>query len=193
MNYYISDLHFGCQNSYENRRLEHDEIIKEKWNNRVTNGDTVYVLGDIGKEGSNKDNEYLCSIISKLKGRKVLIKGNHDKLKDYRLKQLFSEIVDYKEVCDNSKRERNVVVLSHYPMLIWNGQHKGWVHLYGHVHMSEEWDVYKKALSSLDYYFAGQSANGREDCPPAVAYNVGCMLHDYEPKTLSELLSLPCK
>ena len=32
MNYYISDIHFGCQNSFDNRTLEHDTIVKENWN-----------------------------------------------------------------------------------------------------------------------------------------------------------------
>ena len=55
MNYYISDLHFGCQNKYEGRTLDHDKLIKENWNKTVTNGDTVYILGDIGREGGNKE------------------------------------------------------------------------------------------------------------------------------------------
>ena len=91
MNYYISDLHFGCQNKHDGRTLNHDKIIKENWNKTITNGDTVYILGDIGREGNNKDNEYLCEIISTLKGKKVLIQGNHEKLKDIRLRQLFNE------------------------------------------------------------------------------------------------------
>ena len=119
MNYYISDLHLGCYNKYENRTPKHDLIIKENWNNVVTNGDTVYILGDIGKE-SNKDNEYLCEIISTLKGKKILIQGNHEKLKDFRIRQLFTEIAPYKEVCDNINGTNNCVVLCHYPILFWN-------------------------------------------------------------------------
>ena len=95
MNYYISDLHFGCQNKYEGRTLDHDKLIKENWNKTVTNGDTVYILGDVGREGGNKEMEYLCEIISTLKGKKVPIQGNHEKLKDIRVKQLFTEIVPY--------------------------------------------------------------------------------------------------
>ena len=55
MNFYIGDLHLGCQNSFDGRTLEHDKILKENWNSKVTNADTVYILGDIGKEGNNKD------------------------------------------------------------------------------------------------------------------------------------------
>ena len=190
MNYYISDLHFGCQNKYEGRTLEHDKLIKENWNKTVTNGDTVYILGDIGKEGGNKEMEYLCEIISTLKGKKVLIQGNHEKLKDIRVKQLFTEIVPYKEVSDNANGINKMVVLSHYPILFWNGQHKDWIHLYGHVHMTDEWKLYIQSLDNVNDYFKDKEKKGYTDCPPARAFNVGCMLDymDYTPRTLKEIL-----
>ena len=133
MNYFISDLHFGCQNKFDGKTLEHDKLIKQRWNAIVHNNDTVYILGDIGREGGNKDNEYLCELISTLKGNKVLIQGNHEKLKDNRLRQLFIEITPYKEITDNYNGLNHNLVLSHYPISFWNGQHKGWIHLYGHV------------------------------------------------------------
>ena len=188
MNYYISDLHFGCQNKYENRTLEHDKIIKQNWNAKVTNGDTVYILGDIGREGGNKDNEYLCEIISTLKGKKVLIQGNHEKLNDIRIRQLFTEVCQYKEVSDNSNGKSRNLVLSHYPILMWKNQHKGWIHLYGHVHVSDEWDIYKQSLKYLNDYFKNKTLKGYTDCPPAEAYNVFCGLYDYSPVTLDEIL-----
>lgn len=188
MNYYISDLHFGCQNKYENRTLEHDKIIKQNWNAKVTNGDTVYILGDIGREGGNKDNEYLCEIISTLKGKKVLIQGNHEKLNDIRIRQLFTEVCQYKEVSDNSNGKSRNLVLSHYPILMWKNQHKGWIHLYGHVHISDEWDIYKRSLKYLNDYFKNKTLKGYIDCPPAEAYNVFCGLYDYSPVTLDEIL-----
>lgn len=190
MNYYISDLHFGCQNKYEGRTLDHDKLIKENWNKTVTNGDTVYILGDIGREGGNKEMEYLCEIISTLKGKKVLIQGNHEKLKDIRIKQLFTEIVPYKEVSDNADGINKMVVLSHYPILFWNGQHKDWIHLYGHVHMTDENYLYTQALDCVNNYFKDKEKKGYTDCPPAKAFNVGCMLDymDYTPRTLKEIL-----
>ena len=191
MNYYISDLHFGCQNKYENRTLEHDKLIKENWNRVVHNNDNVYILGDIGREGGNKDNEYLCEIISTLKGNKILIQGNHEKLNDNRLRQLFKEITPYKEITDNHNGINHKLVLCHYPIIFWNNQHKGWLHLYGHVHMSDEWEVYKKCLSNVNDFFKDKTMKGYTDCPPAKAYNVGCMLPyiSYQPRTLKEILS----
>lgn len=190
MNYYISDLHFGCTNKFEGRTLEHDQLIKENWNQTVTNGDTVYILGDIGKEGSNKDIEYLCEIISTLKGRKVLIQGNHEKLKDIRLRQLFVEICSYKEIVDNFNGMNHSLVLSHYPILFWNGQHKGWIHLCGHLHETDEYSVYKQCVDYVNDFFKDKTMKGYTDCPPALAINVGVMLPymNYTPRTLKEIL-----
>lgn len=191
MNYYISDLHFGCQNKHDGRTLNHDKIIKENWNKTITNGDTVYILGDIGREGNNKDNEYLCEIISTLKGKKVLIQGNHEKLKDIRLRQLFNEVCFYKEISDNSKNIQANLVLSHYPILMWNNQHKGWIHLYGHVHHSKEWEIYKNSLKKLNEYFEQRTQDGATDCPQVSSYNVGSMLSymDYTPQTLETIIN----
>ena len=190
MNYYIADLHLNCTNKYEGRTLEYDQLIKENWNKRVTNADTVFILGDIGKEGGNKYTEYLCEIISTLKGKKVLIQGNHDKLKDSRIKQLFAEVIPYKEVSDNINGTNKMLTLSHYPMLLWNGQHKEWIHLYGHVHTSKEWNIYKESLKLVNDYFSQRRKDGFTDCPPAKAFNVGSMLPymDYTPRTLKEIL-----
>lgn len=52
MIYYISDLHFGHKNilAFDNRPWftvkEMDRNLIERWNNKVTAKDTVYVLGD---------------------------------------------------------------------------------------------------------------------------------------------------
>ena len=51
MKYYISDLHLFHENAikYDHRPFDsiqemHEEIMKN-WNDRVTNGDIVYILG----------------------------------------------------------------------------------------------------------------------------------------------------
>ena len=100
-NYYISDLHLFYEASirFDKRPFKtlekmHEEILKN-WNSVVTNGDTVYILGDISLRGKNEE---LIALVAKLKGRKVLVRGNHDDLSDYRYQQLFHEIVDYKKL-----------------------------------------------------------------------------------------------
>ena len=190
MNFYISDTHFGCQNKYEGRTLEHDQIIKSRWNAVVHNNDNVYILGDIGREGGNKDNEYLCEIISTLKGNKILIQGNHEKLKDNRLRQLFVEIAPYKEIIDNYNGLNHNLVLCHYPILFWNNQHKGAIHLYGHLHATDEWSVYKQSLKYANDFFKGKTLKGYTDCPEAKAYNVGAAILDWTPRTLKEIIAI---
>ena len=51
----------------------HKDLIA-KWNKQVKNKDIVYVLGDVtfGKWEESKE------IVSRLNGRKILIRGNHD-------------------------------------------------------------------------------------------------------------------
>ena len=192
MNYYIADTHFGCINKNDGRTLEHDQILIDNWNRTVTNADTVYVLGDIGRVGSNKDNEYLCKCISVLKGKKVCILGNHDdNLKDIRVRQLFTEVCDRKEVVDNFGGVSHKLVLYHYPELFWAGQHKGVIHLYGHLHVSNEWYVHQECLDKVNDYFKEQTLMGRTDCPQAFAYNIGACLPymNYQPRTLKEIIA----
>lgn len=186
--YYTSDLHFGYQNKFEGRNLDTDKSIIRNWNNRVTNGDTVYILGDIGKEGKNEENEYLCQCLSVLKGRKVLIQGNHDKLQDLRIRQQFSETYSYKEVVDVVEKKTYKVVLCHYPIMFWNGQHRGNIHLYGHLHCTDEEKMFQKLLENVNNFFREEGTKGRKDCPEAKAYNVGCMNWNYFPITLKEIL-----
>ena len=81
MKYYISDLPLFHENSiaFDHRPFAslqemHDTILKN-WNDRVTNGDMVYILGDVSMRGKKEE---LIAAHAQLKGHKVLIKGNHD-------------------------------------------------------------------------------------------------------------------
>ena len=85
MNYYISDLHLFHKNvtragkGFDDRPFDNLEemhsIIKEKWNAKVTNGDTVYILGDMAMRGTQEE---LIALVSTLKGHKIIVRGNHD-------------------------------------------------------------------------------------------------------------------
>lgn len=76
MNYYISDLHLFHENAIKCDSRPFDsledmhETIKTRWNEKITNGDKVYILGDISFRGKN---ENLIAYISTLKGHKILI------------------------------------------------------------------------------------------------------------------------
>ena len=69
MNYYISDLHLFHEASigfdgrpFRNLEEMHAEIVR-KWNSKVTNGDTVYILGDVSMRGKNEDLIALVAIM----------------------------------------------------------------------------------------------------------------------------------
>lgn len=195
MNYYISDLHFFCGSQIESGRINYDnrpyqtleemhEDMKKKWNRKVTNADTVYILGDIGMRGHSEE---LIALVAQLKGRKVLVKGNHDDLSDYRLQQLFFDIADYKEVSDSFKGKSYKLALSHYPILLWNGQHKGRILLYGHTHVTYEDWFFQKCVRDMN----ADPRLHHEGEQEFLAINVGCMMPymDYEPRSLREILN----
>ena len=188
MNYYISDLHLFHVNAikFDNRPFEGwedmHETIKTKWNNKITNGDSVYIFGDIRFRGKN---ENLIAYMSTLKGRKILIKGNHDDVSDYRYHQLFEEVCDYKEIHDSIAGRNYDLVLCHYPIFSWKKMGKGAILLYGHTHDSEEDAYYQRCLADMVH----------NDCRHVYqtdvrAINVGCMKAwmNYEPRSLKEIL-----
>ena len=176
MIYYISDMHFEHNNviRYDNRPFDTitqmDEVLINNWNARISDKDTVYVLGDAFFKGEERSLE----ILRQLKGRKHLIKGNHDRVKG-RLGQEWESIQNYAEITDGEY----FVVMSHYPMMFYNRQHYGAVMLYGHVHNTREWKLIEKWRQEL-----------RRMDISAQIINVGCMMDymNYTPRTLEELL-----
>ena len=188
-NFYIGDTHFGHENIVKHdannggRKFssieEHDNLIIENWNKIVTPQDNVYILGDFSWLYARETQE----IIKKLNGSKFLAKGNHDRwTKDGACKKLFQGIYDIKQIEDNGRQ----VVLSHYPQMMWNGQHRGVIHLYAHLHNSKEEADYQEFLKELDKRIAVRDGDRYK---PLQAYNVGCMLWDYTPVTLDQILS----
>lgn len=178
MNFYISDLHCFHHNiiKYDNRPFrnatEMNEQLIHNWNERVTSDDTVYILGDV----SWLDDEYKNNLLlEQLHGKKVLIKGNHDKPMRH-LRYLFEEVCEYKSINDAGTR----VILFHYPIMFWDGQFHDSVHLYGHVHNSQQWNI------AENFYAETRALQAL----PMRAYNVGCMMQymDYGPRTLNEII-----
>ncbi|OUQ12533.1 hypothetical protein B5E87_09670 [Massilimicrobiota sp. An142] len=193
MNYYISDLHIlhknvcGEGNNFDNRPFETMkemmEYIKYHWNKKITNADDVYILGDM----CWKENEEAIQFVSTLKGKKHLILGNHDRCKDGRYAQQFVEIVPYKEVKEFINGKQYRLILSHYPIMFWNHQHRLKdnvpvnIHLYGHLHNSQEEAIYQSFIQALNNEY-------HIEC---IARNVGCMMPyiHYEPRNIQEILS----
>ena len=83
MNYYISDLHIHHKNviRFDNRPFADTDLMNavlvNNWNERVTEDDHVYVLGD----AFWKNEEESLKILKELKGHLHLVRGNHDAVK----------------------------------------------------------------------------------------------------------------
>jgi calcineurin-like phosphoesterase family protein len=137
MNTYVtSDLHFFHKNilefCHQSRPYssvdDMHEAIVHNWNTEVQDDDLTYILGDVtfGKISLTID------LLRRLNGRKILIKGNHDKdaVRKAAFCDCFESIHDYLEIKQNGTH----VVLMHFPIMLWNLKHHGAVHLHGHLH-----------------------------------------------------------
>lgn len=175
--FYIADTHFGHENIIRHSKLpfsnvvEMDETIIENWNERVGEKDTVYILGDFSwyKEDQTLD------ILNRLSGKKILIKGNHDRISP-KVARKYATVCDYCEINDSGQK----IILSHYPMPFWNKQFRGSIHLYGHVHNSRQWELFEGWLKEMR----------TEQSIEAKAYNVGVVMPymDFGPRTLEEIV-----
>ena len=140
MNFYIGDPHLGheaiirlCNRPFADVD-EMDEAIISNWNSRVTNGDTVFILGDMMFRNKREPSEYL----KRLKGHKILVLGNHDASWIWResATEHLTTHVSMMELIDRNRR----VVLCHYPMLTWPYIRGGSYMVYGHLHGNREHD-----------------------------------------------------
>lgn len=180
--FFTSDLHFGHENVIEfdgrpwNTVEEMNEELIKRWNNRVEKGDIVYVLGDLIWKTMTND---AASLIKRLNGQIILIKGNHDRfLHNAAAKKALAGVKDYDDICvaldDGSTRR---CILSHYYIPFYNGHRHKAILLHGHSHITDEYYMelgITQAINSKGYDLE--------------IYNVGCMHWNYEPVTLDEIL-----
>lgn len=129
------------------------------WNELVQPEDTVYMLGDIAFMQASQ----AVPVMRSLAGRKILIKGNHDRknLKDRRFFACFDEVHDYLDIHYNG----NQIVMFHYPILEWDRCHHGAIQFHGHLHQNPSgleryrvrnvgWDYTGRFLSTMEEMIA---------------------------------------
>ena len=128
----VSDTHFGHAGVCRFTRSdgvtklrpfdtpeEMDEFMVEAWNKKVKPTDKVYHLGDV------VINRRSLSIMDRLNGDKVLIRGNHDIFKDEDYRKYFRELRAYHVM--------NGMILSHIPIHSESLGRFG-VNIHGHLH-----------------------------------------------------------
>ena len=127
----VSDTHFGhagvCRfTGKDGAKLrpwtdpnEMDEEMVRRWNERVRPNDKVYHLGDV------VINRKALSIMKRLNGDKVLIRGNHDIFRDDDYRQYFRELRAYHVM--------RGMILSHIPLHTDSIGRFG-TNIHGHTH-----------------------------------------------------------
>jgi len=153
--YLTADTHFDHKNiiDYENRpftdNLQMTEVLIDNWNKTVKPNDLVFHLGDVFFCKADRMKE----IADRLNGRKILIRGNHDKgVSNGKFRKLGFEPFNYYQL--------DGLFLSHYPQSLpamqtamGQGAIRGNVH--GHVHSQIEGldqEIYKCVSVELTNY-----------------------------------------
>lgn len=169
MTYFTSDQHFGHFNIIRLSRRpfktveEMDETMVERWNAKVRDGDTVYVLGDLFFRAAIVE-----PILKRLKGHKHLVLGNHDHSWTDRV-----NLVDHFESVQTLKEgtvDGQLVTMCHYPMLSYPQARRGYM-VYGHIHNNtgdDYWPLIMRRPRML---------------------NAGVDVNNFEPVTFDELLA----
>ena len=181
MIWFTADTHFGHTNILGGGQRPFDSIdqmnarLISAINDRVSCRDTLYILGDFS---------YRTTVAEALRLRERincqhirLIRGNHDK--DWGMLEPaprvaakgkkrpastspatgpFEAVLDYAELkpgeCHGTR-----MVLSHYPMLSWNGKRRGSIQLHGHIHADCRYNERNRERGVLRYD-VGVDANG---------------------------------
>ena len=180
---YIADMHFDHADiiPYDNRPFdsieEMNDALVQNWNRVVRDPeDLTWILGDFCMGNAERWRE----LLGKLNGRKSLILGNHDNRDAVNaVRNLLEDVSEYREILDGEQH----VVLCHYPVFGFRDHYFGWLHLYGHVHASYEWNVTENAKRLLQRLYV------RDDV--CRMYNVGAMMRymAYTPRTLEEIIA----
>lgn len=168
MTYFTADQHFGHANiiRYCDRPFsgvsEMNAVMIERWNSKVNDSDSVYILGDLFYRSLEIE-----PVLSKLRGQKHLILGNHDSSWTGRvdLGHYFVSVDKYLQIHDGGR----FYTICHYPLLSFEHERNAYM-IHGHIHNNTHedfWPLIRKRDNVL---------------------NAGVELNDYAPVTFDELV-----
>jgi calcineurin-like phosphoesterase family protein len=138
MIFFTADWHLGETRLELMRRpftfSEYNKILIDRHNQRVSKNDTVYVNGDVLYR--NADPEYL-KLVSAFNGRKILIRGNHDRhISDHDFLHYFEQVIP-----EGEGVELDDLYITHYPTRARIDK----FNLTGHIH-----DAWKFQLNCIN-------------------------------------------
>lgn len=140
MIHFTSDQHFYHKNiiKYSKRPFktvdEMNRAIITNWNRAVRPDDLIYVLGDFAFASKGK----IRNLLENLKGKKVLIIGNHDTT--HKTSSWVKLGFDRATKGESINLSGMKIELNHYPI---QGR-KGWT-IHGHIH--NRWRVHEKCIN----------------------------------------------
>lgn len=171
--FFTSDLHFShrniakfCPTFRPADFAELDDFMIARWNETVSSDDVVYNLGDVS---FSHDFKQLENVLRQLNGTHHLIYGNHDGQILQHAQRLLntpkhdglpmlSSVQPYLKLKVDEIKQ--TLILFHYPIQEWDGCHKGWYHLHGHIHervaevkgriLNVGWDLHGRFLTAQD-------------------------------------------
>jgi len=172
--YYVSDYHFFHELALKRSRPEFNDIkemnkeIVNRHNQKVTENDHIYILGDIIVCEENELERCLTETVDLLKGHLHLVVGNHDM--KFRHNPIFESRFETINDALWLKDWQKGVQLFHYPILMWHRKGKGAYHIYGHLH---------NEIKGQEIRLLANEAN---------ALNACVEINHYEPCQLEELI-----
>lgn len=120
----------------------HDRTIVERHNSAVRDEDHVYFMGDVAM----KLTPNVHALLTKMRGRKRLLRGNHDiaKTRSY-IKLGFEEI--------HATRVLGDVIFSHIPIHPLSLSPRWLGNAHGHIHANPEYDdrYLNLSMEAIDY------------------------------------------
>lgn len=152
--YLIADTHFEHANiiQYANRPfrdvMHMNEMLIRNWNETVEEGDLVYVLGDFTL---SRKLEVITNLLQRLKGRKILIMGNHDTRKPQNYVSCGFEVATRKPMMVEPG-----IILMHEPLEDPSLICPNCLYFFGHVHdkhcpMDERENCRCVSVERIDY------------------------------------------
>lgn len=172
MEFFTSDTHFGHKNIVKGCSTwvdksgcrdfasieEHDRTIIDNINRVVQPNDVLYHLGDFAFGEKYKFSQYRHDINCK---NIILVFGNHDYYLR-RQRNWTNFFIHAHELTTLETKPR--ITMCHYPLQVWEDNHRGTIMLHGHCHQNLNHDNDGKIL------------------------DVGVEGHDYTPWSLDEIM-----
>ncbi len=176
---------------------EHDETIINNWNSVVDNNSIVFFLGDLVLGAGEKSKEVYSQLLEKLNYKELYCgMGNHGagykqlfnrNLEFNQIDKYYRLNITHQSLYENGCKLENLgdkkiyfipnyyeifignqpVILSHYPILSFNGQRNSAIHLHGHCHNS----LHKTEWIDKNYYAGRVMDVGYEGIKNPISFN----------------------